>query len=349
MDTKVNKIPVAVLGATGMVGQKFISLLENHPFFEITAIGASERSHGIKYGEIMKERWKMEKPIPINIKGMIVQSCDFDFNAKIVFSGLDSSVAGEIEENYAKKGYIVISNSKNHRMDPYVPLMIPEINADHLSLLNFQPYKGKIITNPNCSTIGMTLALAPVEKAFGLKKIIVTTMQAVSGAGYPGVASLDILDNIVPFISGEEEKMEKETLKIFGEINDKTVENAQIKVSATCNRVPIINSHMECISFSLEKKANIEDIKNAFLNFNPLKKLNLPSAPIPPVILINDDTRPQHRYDRYSGNGMAVTVGRLRQCAVLDYKMTILSHNTIRGAAGCAILIAELLKAKGVI
>lgn len=343
------KIAVGILGATGMVGQKFIGLLRDHPWFEVKALAASDVSKGRTYAERMKTSWKMINPIPADIADMTIKGCDEELPAKVLFSGLDSTVAGVVEEFYAKRGYIVISNSKNHRMDKDVPLLIPEINADHIELLKYQPYKGRIVTNPNCSTIGMALALAPFEKAFGIEKIIVTTMQAISGAGYPGVPSMDILDNVIPYISGEEEKVETETLKIFGSLDGKAVKNADIAVSASCNRVAVIDGHTECISFSLKKKTSLEELKKTISEFNPLKNLGLPSAPNPPVVITDDPFRPQPRYDRDLSGGMAVVIGRLRKCSILDYKMTILSHNTVRGAAGGAILNAELLKVKGMI
>ncbi|MFH1452678.1 MAG: aspartate-semialdehyde dehydrogenase [Armatimonadota bacterium] len=344
-----DKISVGVLGATGTVGQMFINLLRDHPWFEVKEIAASDRSRGSVYSALMNDRWKMTSLIPAGIEGMIVKGCDDDLSSKILFSGLDSSVAGEIEEFYAQKGHIVISNSRNHRMGEHVPLLVPEVNHDHTGLLKYQNRRGKIVTNPNCSTVGMVLALAPIEKKFGIDKIIVTTMQALSGAGYPGVPSMDILDNLIPYISGEEPKMETETLKLFGKLEDGKIKFADIKISASCNRVAITDGHTECISFSLKNKASIEDLKNEIKQFNPLKDMKLPSAPNPPVIITEQENRPQPRYDRNRSNGMSAVMGRLRECPVLGYKMTILSHNTIRGAAGCAILNAELLKAKGLI
>lgn len=343
------KIEVGILGATGMVGQKFIDLLRDHPWFEITCLAASDNSREQKYSERMNTKWKMINPISPKIADMIIKGCKESLPAKMLFSGLDSSVAGDIEEFYAKDGHIVISNSKNHRMDKDAPLLIPEINADHLDLLKYQQNKGKIITNPNCAVIGMALALAPIQKTFGIDKVTVTTMQAVSGAGYPGTAALDILGNVIPYIHEEEEKIETETLKIFGRLVNEVIESADIKISASCNRVAVVDGHTECISFSLKRKAGLEEIKEEIKKFNPLKDLNLPSAPNPPIIIMEDVFRPQPCYDIGYSGGMAVVIGRIRKCPVLDYKMTILSHNTVRGAAGAAILNAELLKAKGLI
>jgi len=344
-----DKIKVGILGATGMVGQKFIDLLRYHPWFEVAEVAASDTSKGKKYSERMRKNWKMAKPIPKNVAGLIIKGCDEKLSSKVLFSGLDSSVAGKIEEFYAKQGYIVISNSKNHRMDKDVPLIVPEINADHLGLLKYQKSAGKIITNPNCSTIGMVLALAPLEKKFGIKKITATTLQALSGAGYPASLSIDIEDNVIPHIFGEEEKMETEPLKIFGKLSNGKIKNASFKISASCTRVNVTDGHTECVAFSLGRKVSLKDIKKTLREFNPLKNLKLPSSPKKPIILTEDENRPQPKHDRCASSGMAVVVGRLRKCSVLDYKMTILSHNTVRGAAGGTILIAELLKAKGLI
>lgn len=344
-----NKIKVGILGATGMVGQKFIDLLRSHPWFEVAELAASDTSKGKKYSERMRKNWRMAKPIPKNVAGLKIKGCDEKLSSKVLFSGLDSSVAGKIEEFYAKRGHIVISNSKNHRMDKDVPLIVPEINADHLGLLKYQKSDGKIITNPNCSTIGMVLALAPLLKKFGIKKITATTLQALSGAGYPASLSIDIEDNIIPYISGEEEKMETEPLKIFGKLENGKIKNASFKISASCTRVNVSDGHTECVAFSLGRKVSLNDVKKALCEFNPLKNLKLPSSPKAPIILTEDEKRPQPKHDREASGGMAVVVGRLRKCSVLDYKMTILSHNTVRGAAGGTILIAELLKAKGII
>ncbi|MBI2653844.1 aspartate-semialdehyde dehydrogenase [Candidatus Woesearchaeota archaeon] len=347
----MNKIKVGILGATGMVGQRFIDLLQSHPWFEIAELAASEKSAGKTYEEAMEGRWKVSAEIPNKVRKMKVKECKPNLDCRIIFSALDSSVAGPIEEEFAKNGYVVSSNSRNHRMDNDVPLLIPEVNPEHLSIIKKQKQrfgKGFIVTNPNCSAMGLVMALKPLQDAFGLKKVFVTTMQAVSGAGYPGVASLDVLDNVVPYIGGEEEKMESESLKLLGNVkNDKFV-YADIKVSAQCNRVNVKDGHLEAVNVELGRKATLDEIKNAFKNFNPLKKLNLPSAPNPPIIVREEIDRPQPKYDRDLGNGMAVAVGRIRKCNILDYRFLVLSHNTIRGAAGAAILNAELMKVKGV-
>lgn len=343
------KIKVGILGATGSVGQKFIELLQDHPWFEISALGASERSAGKKYKDAVN--WFMTKKLPENIANMVVQNCEPGMDCKIVFSGMDASIAGEIEEDFAKEGYVVVSNSRNHRMDTYVPLIVPEINADHLELIKKQPYgKGFIVTNPNCSTIGMVMALKPLIDSFGISAVNVVTMQALSGAGYPGVSSIDILDNVVPYIGSEEEKMESEPLKIFGNYSDDGIKFADLKVSASCNRVAVSDGHLESISVSLQKSATIEEMIDTFNNFRAEpQSLNLPMAPRQPVHYFNEVNYPQPRLHRMLERGMAVSVGRLRECTIFDYKFTVLSHNTIRGAAGGAILNAELMQKKGMI
>lgn len=319
----MEKIPVGILGATGTVGQKFIELLENHPWFEITALAASDRSVGK------------------TINGKEVVPCTPNLPCKVVFSGLDSSVAGEIEESFAKAGYTVISNSKNYRMHPHVPLLIPEVNADHLALLAHQNFgKGKIVTNPNCSVIGITLALKPIIERWNIEAAHVVTLQALSGAGYPGVPSMDIIDNVIPFISGEEGKIETEPLKIMGQYHPDGILPYPLQLSAQCTRVGVSNGHMACVSIKLKEKINPQDIQNAWEEF---QGLNLPSAPKNPLVYLTDEKRPQPKEDRNRGNGMTVSIGRLRQCLLFDWKFVVLSHNTVRGAAGCAILNAELM------
>ena len=349
----MEKIKVGILGATGMVGQRFIELLQNHPWFEITELAASERSAAKTYGEAALGKWKLESAIPARAASMVVKECRPDLDCRIVFSALDASVAGPIEEEFARAGYMVSSNSKNHRMDDDVPLLIPEVNADHTAIIEQQKKryhgKGYIVTNPNCSTIGLVLALAPIHKSYGITKIMVTTMQALSGAGYPGVASLDIIDNVIPFIGGEEAKVESETLKLLGTLDGNRFHFADIKVSASCNRVNVKDGHLESVSIEMKRKPSIEELIHTLREFNPLQGLQLPFAPPQPIMVRDEENRPQPRYDRDAGNGMACVVGRVRKCPVLDYKFTILSHNTIRGAAGAAILNAEYLKVKGLL
>ncbi len=344
-----SKIQVAILGATGSVGQKFISLLSDHAWFEIAEVAASERSAGKLYKQAVN--WILSTPLPDEVANLEVKECEPNLKSKIVFSGLDSGVAGPIEENFAKNGYIVISNSKNHRMDRDVPLLVPEINADHLELIKTQNYNGGcIVTNPNCSTIGMVISLKPLYDNFGLEEVNVVTMQALSGAGYPGVASLDIIDNIIPYISGEEPKLESEPLKILGHFRQNHIQDEEIKISAQCNRVAVIDGHLECVQVKLKKKATKEEIIKIWKDFSAEpQKYNLPSAPLRPIYYFYEDKYPQPRIHRDIDKGMAVSIGRLREDKLFDYKFVVLSHNTNRGAAGGAVLCAELMKAKGYI
>lgn len=341
------KINVAILGATGSVGQKFIELLSNHPWFNIAELAASDRSAGKKYSEAVN--WVMQSQLDKNISEMVVQKCEPNLKSKIVFSALDASVAGEIEEDFARNGYVVISNARNHRFDDDVPLLIPEVNPDHLDLIHQQKFRnGFIVTNPNCSTIGLVMALKPLQDKFGIEAINVVTMQAISGGGYPGVPSMDIIDNVIPFISGEEEKMEKEPKKILGNFSNGKIQFADFKISAQCNRVAVIDGHTESVQLKFINKPSKEEMINVWNSFSSEpQKLNLPSAPKNPLIYLDGDKYPQPKLHRSLGNGMSVSVGRLRDCSLFDYKFTVLSHNTIRGAAGGTILIAELLKAKG--
>ncbi len=348
-----NKYPVGILGATGMVGQRYIQLLENHPWFEVTWLAASDRSSGKTYGEAAK--WRLDTPLPERIAKMAVAPAEPAGAPKVIFASVDAAIARELEPKFAAAGCAVISNSSAFRMAPNVPLVIPEVNADHLPLIEEQPSRkasgGYIVTNPNCSTIGLVMALKPIEERFGIDTIFVTTMQAVSGAGYPGVASMDILDNVVPFIGGEEEKIEAETLKLLGSLKGQTVTPLPAGVTAHCNRVQVVDGHTECVSIKLGGKlgrpATREDILAAWAEFKPLAGLGLPFAPEQPIEWTGQNDRPQPRLDRNCGKGMAVTVGRLRPCNVLDWKFVLLSHNTVRGAAGATILNAEMLASLG--
>jgi aspartate-semialdehyde dehydrogenase len=340
----MNKIPVAVLGATGSVGQKFIELLSFHPWFEIIELAASEKSSGKSYKEAVN--WVMSSQLDEKIGELIVKNCKPDLEAKLVFSALDSSVAGEIETDFASNGYYVISNSKNHRFDKDVPLLIPEVNYDHLQIIKGK--KGAIVTNPNCSTIGLTLAIKPLYDSFGIKELNVVTMQAVSGGGYPGVPSLDIIGNIVPYISGEEDKLMTEPMKILGKIKGNEIENIEMRISAQCNRVPVIDGHLETVQLNFENTPTKDEIIEVWTKFESLpQKLNLPSAPKKPIHYFHEENLPQPRLNSNIENGMAVSVGRLRKCELFDYKFIVLSHNTVRGAAGGTLLAAELLKAEG--
>src|SRR5271155_5184101 len=340
-----------VLGATGLVGQRLVKLLADHPWFELTEVAASERSSGKSYSEAV--RWHLDSPIPEAARTLVVKSLDPSLDCDFVFSALDSSVAGGAEEDFARAGYPVVSNSKNHRTDPDVPLLIPEVNPSHLDAIRTQQKNrgyngGFIVTNPNCSTAGLVLVLKPLADAFGLEKVFVVTMQAISGAGYPGVASMDIQGNVVPFISGEEEKMESEPQKLLGKWDGKRFIDAGLGLSAHCNRVPVVEGHLECVSLSLKKVASLSEVREALSNFEVDAALAaLPSAIRHPVIVLDDEARPQPRRDLNAGNGMAAVVGRVRACPILDVKLTLLSHNLVRGAAGAAMLNAELLAARG--
>ena len=344
-----SKFRVGILGATGVVGQRFIQLLETHPQFEVTALAASDRSQGKAYSEACV--WRLPGEMPDRVKAIVVQSPAPPLDCDFLFSSLPGEVAGEAEESFARAGYPVISNSSSHRMDADVPLLIPEVNPDHLSLIDSQRAargydRGYIVTNPNCSTIVIAMALAPLHRNFGLESCVATTMQAISGAGYPGVASLDITDNILPFIGGEEEKIESETVKILGLVSEGRIEYADAQVSAQCNRVNVIDGHMAAIRVKLSQTASLDQIREALCSFSALpQKLKLHSAPARPIIVRDEVDRPQPRLDREAGNGMSVTVGRIAPDSVLDYRLVALGHNTIRGAAGAAILNAELLVA----
>ncbi len=353
LDDGMRKVSVGILGATGMVGQTLVRMLENHPWFEVSELAASGSSAGKTYEEAMENRWNVSRFVPEYARRLIVRECRPGLECEIVLSALDSGVAFEIEEDFAKAGYAVSSNAKNHRMEKDVPLLIPEINSDHLGLIGLQRkrrgWKGFIVTDPNCSTIHMCLALKPLLDEFGLEKVGVTTMQAVSGAGYPGVPSMDIIDNVVPFIKDEEEKLESEPLKIFGRVDAGGLRNASIGISASCNRVAVRYGHTECVSVKLSRKVSREEIISSFGRFRPRISKTLPSAPKAPVVYASEENRPQPKLDADIEGGMVSVVGRLRECAVLDYKFVVLGNNLVRGAAGAAILNAELLKERGYI
>lgn len=349
----MNKIKVAILGATGIVGQRFVQLLENHPWFEVAELLASSRSAGKNYSEAVS--WKLDSEIPNSVKNLVVKSEIENFTSQIAFSGLDASVAGEIEFRCAKSGIVVLSNSQNFRMEKEVPLLIPEINPEHLSVLSAQKEKfgfreGFIVTNSNCSTMFLAMVLGAIAKKFTIEKALVTTMQAISGAGYPGIPSLDILGNVIPFIKGEEEKIESETLKILGKVEDSKIISAKFDLSASVNRVPVVDGHLENVSFKLKEKTTSKELIEILKNFTALpQKLCLPTAPKNPIHVFEEEDRPQPRLDVRKNKGMAVLIGRIRECKVLDYKMIILGHNTIRGASGAAILNAEFLLKQGLI
>ncbi len=351
--TTNGKLRAGVLGATGLVGQRLVHLLAAHPWFELTEVAASERSSGKSYGEAV--RWHLDVPIPAAARNLVVKGLAPDLSCDFVFSALDSSVAGPAEEEFARAGYPVVSNSKNHRMDPDVPLLIPEVNAAHLDAIAMQKRNrgyetGFIVTNPNCSTAGLVLVLKPLADAFGLEKIFVVTLQAVSGAGYPGLAALDIQGNVVPFISGEEEKLESEPQKLLGRWDGARFIEAGLGLSAHCTRVPVVDGHLECVSLSLKKIASLAEVREALRDFTVDTELSsLPSAVRNPIVVLDEENRPQPRRDVAAGNGMAAVVGRIRECPLLDVKLTLLSHNLVRGAAGAALLNAELLAARGLL
>jgi aspartate-semialdehyde dehydrogenase len=344
-----NKVPIGILGATGVVGQRFIQMLERHPWFEVAWLAASDRSEGKVYAEAA--RWRLKTPVPASVAAMKVSPATPQGAPRIIFAALDAGIAAEIEPRFAEAGCAVVSNSSALRMQSDVPLVIPEVNADHIKLVDQQSWRkksgGYVVTNPNCSAIGLVLALAPLHRQFGLEAVMAVTMQAVSGAGYPGVASLDILGNVIPYIGKEEEKMEEETRKLLGQLSVAAITPAAFAMSAQCNRVPVEDGHTESISIKLKKKATSEEIIAAWNGFRgEPQELRLPSAPEKPVVYLTAADRPQPRFDIDLGAGMTTAVGRLRPCGVLDWKFTVLSHNTIRGAAGAAVLNAELLKAK---
>lgn len=344
------RIPVGVLGATGMVGQQFIARLANHPWFEVTWLAASERSEGKRYGDAAS--WRLASPMPPACRTLPVEACAPGKGPKVVFSALDAKAADELEHQFAAAGHIVLSNARTHRMDPLVPLLIPEINADHLSVLPEQRtvkcWRGAMVTNPNCATIVLAMALAPLRQ-FSIRAAVVTTMQAVSGAGYPGVPSLDILGNVIPFIGGgEEEKIETETLKILGRDFGRLPHPALI--SAQVNRVPVVDGHTMTVSVDFDTEATVDDVAEAMRVFQGRpQELRLPTAPRPPLVMMAEPNRPQPRLDALLGDGMAVSVGRVRECPVLSIRFVALGHNTIRGAAGASILNAELMKAEGLL
>ena len=344
------KYRVGILGATGMVGQRFIELLVDHPQFEVTAVAASDRSQGKTFGEACT--WRLNGDMPAAVRSLPVQPPAPPLDCDLVFSSLPGEIARETEGSFAAAGYPVISNSSAFRMDEDVPLLIPEVNHEHIGLLKQQRNKyskgGFIVTNPNCSTIMIALALAPLHAAFGVESCVATTLQALSGAGYPGVASLDIIDNVLPFIGGEEEKIETETVKILGRLNGSQIDPAPMAVSAQCHRVNVADGHMAAVRVKFARKPSLDDLRDALTSFRSLpQELGLHSAPAEPIVIRDEENRPQPKLDRDAGKGMTITAGRIKPDSVLDYRFVALSHNTIRGAAGAAILNAELLVALG--
>ncbi len=348
----MDKIRVGILGATGMVGQHFVQLLQDHPWFEIAALAASGRSEGRPYSQVC--RWVISPDMPSSVRDMVVQSCEPGLECDLVFSGLPSDVAGPVEEQFAAAGYWVSSNASSHRMDPDVPLLVPEVNPDHMGIIEHQKRRrgwkrGFIVTNPNCCAAPLAMVLRPLADHFGLSKVLVVTMQALSGAGHPGVASWDILDNVIPFIHGEEPKVESEPQKMLGQLEGDAIHPADFTTSAHCNRVATRNGHLEAVSVALKRSGLTGDqVVEALSSFRALpQELKLPSAPELPIVVRPERDRPQPLHDCDAGRGMTVVVGRVRSCPVLDWKFMVLGHNTIRGAAGAAVLNAELLKVKG--
>ncbi|HWN18125.1 MAG TPA: aspartate-semialdehyde dehydrogenase [Gemmatimonadales bacterium] len=344
------KIPVAVLGATGTVGQKFIRLLADHPWFEVAAVAASSSSAGRRYEDVA--RWREPVPIPSTVAGMVVRECAAPLPGQIVFSALDAEIAGPIEQEFARAGSYVVTNTRTHRMDSDVPLLIPEANADHLTLIDRQQrergWSGAILANPNCSTAALAMALAPLHRAFGVERLFVSTMQAVSGAGYPGVASLDIVGNVIPYIGGEEEKIERESRKILGTLSQGAVEPAQFAVSAHTNRVAVVDGHLMAVSVGFGRRVSPDEALAVLRDFRGAPGVaGLPSSPQPPIEVDSRSDRPQPRLDLDRGGGMAITVGRVRPCPLLDLRFVALGHNTVRGAAGQGVQIGELLVAEG--
>ena len=343
-------IDVGVLGATGAVGQQFIARLERHPWFTLSWVAASGRSAGRRFGDLP---WRLSTPCPDAVRDLVVDEALPGRGPQLLFSALDAAVAGRLEPEFAAAGHVVVSNTRSYRMDPTVPLVVPEINPDHLRLLPAQRvahgWSGAIVTNPNCSTTILALALGALAE-FGLRTVMVSTLQAVSGAGYPGVASLDLLGNVIPFIDGEEPKIECEANKILGRLMNDQVEPHPLVISAQTTRVPVLDGHTELVSIAFENSPSHEDIRRALGGFSGIpQRTQLPSAPAQPIQLTEERDRPQPRLDVAAGDGMAVTVGRVRPCPVLDWKMVLLGHNTVRGAAGGALLNAELLVEAGLV
>lgn len=350
IDSRGRRYQVGILGVTGAVGQRFLALLADHPWFEVRQIMASERSAGKRFGDTCK--WYLDSPLPLKYQNWTVESASPEWPLDLVFSGLDASIAGPIEEAFACSGIPVVTNTRTHRMVSDVPLIIPEINPDHLDLIDIQRQRlgsqGFIVTNPNCSTIILALALAPIHRRFKVRRAFVSTLQGLSGAGYPGISALDILDNAIPYIPGEEEKLVSEPRKILGQLSENAIVFSEMIISARCHRIGVRDGHMITVSIECEESVQASDLIDAWTTFHtPIDVLDLPSAPKPCIHLTDQLDRPQTRKDRDAGAGMAVTIGRLTQCPILGHSFTVLGHNTVRGAAGGSILVAELLAARG--
>ncbi|MCU0222968.1 MAG: aspartate-semialdehyde dehydrogenase [Acidobacteria bacterium] len=353
MNNQGTRRPVAVLGATGMVGQRLVQLLDAHPWFELAEVAASDRSAGRPYGEAVN--WRVSEAPPAAAAALTLRACDpAAVESALVFSALDAAAAEEVEPAFARAGRAVISNARNRRMDPDVPLIVPEANADHLALIEAQRRRwggrGFVVCNPNCSVIGLALALAPLARTARLERLVVTTLQAASGAGYPGVPALDLIDNVIPWIADEEPKLESEPAKIFGKLAGNRVEALDLAVSAQVHRVPVSDGHLLAVSLQSSPRIGPERAAELMARFRGLpQELGLPSAPDPAIVVREASDRPQPRLDRMTGGGMAAVVGRIRPCAVLGLRMEVLSHNTIRGAAGGTLLIGELIQAQDLV
>ena len=347
------KVKVGILGATGAVGQRFVQLLADHPWFEVAALGASDRSAGVRYSE---RRWVLQPDMPVAVRDMELRLGEPDNfrDCQVIFSATPNDVAARVESEFAAAGYYVFTNAGPHRMDADVPLMITDVNPEHAPLIRVQQrqrgWSGFIVANANCTATHLTSALKPLHDAFGLEKVFVVSMQAVSGAGYPGVSTMDITDNVIPYIGNEEPKLEEEPRKMLGRLNGDGIEHANFIMSAHCNRVHVLDGHMECVSVALRRKATPEEAVEVFRSYRSLpQEMGLPSAPDPCIVVRDEPDRPQTRLDRMAGNGMATVVGRIRRDPILDLKFVALGHNTIRGAAGGSVLNAELLFQQGYI
>jgi aspartate-semialdehyde dehydrogenase len=349
----MEKVKVGILGVTGAVGQRFVQLLEHHPYFDVVSLGASaERSAGKSFAEAVEGRWKISADIPAYARELPVTECAPEHmpETQMVFSGLDAKVAGEIEERFAQAGKIVLSNARSHRWDPDVPIMSAEVNPEHLEVLKDQKWPGAIVTNSNCTIMGVTITLKALMDEFGIEQVFIASLQAISGAGYPGLPSMDILGNVIPYIGGEEPKAESEPLKCLGRVENGRIVNGDFVISAHCNRVPVFDGHTVCVSVKLKRSATPEQVREVFANFEgEPQRLDLPQAPKPPIVVRDEDDRPQTRLDVDAGNGMAVVVGRVRECSIFGIKYVTLSHNTVRGAAGASLLNAELMYRKGLV
>lgn len=347
------KIKIGILGATGAVGQRFVQLLAGHPWFEIAALGASDRSAGVRYGD---RRWVLQPDMPEAVADMELRLGEPQnfADCQVVFSATPNDVAREVEQAFARAGFFVFTNAGPHRMEEDVPLMITDVNPDHAGLIEVQRrqrgWPGFIVANANCTATHLTSALKPLHDAFGLDKVFVVSMQAVSGAGYPGVSSLDIMDNVIPYIGNEEPKLEEEPPKMLGRLAGGRIEHADFTISAHCNRVPTLDGHTECVSVALRRPATPKQAADVLRTYRSLpQELRLPSAPDPCIVVRSEPDRPQTRLDRMAGNGMATVVGRIRPCPLLDLKFVLLGHNTVRGAAGGSVLNAELLYVQGIL